>query len=303
MKTQERKTVQGKQRFAVSIDGDIREYFVHIPKAYNGNSSFPVVLMLHGSGGNGEKFYNISGWVQQGEAENIITVFPSSYKYDCVVDDGLQKRNAEKWTGYDLELCDNVKIRDDVKFLGKVIEQVCEKYNTDRKRIYMIGFSNGAEMAARCAVELSDKLAAVVACAGSLPPDSFLSPMRKIPVQVQIGAKDHNLLQKLGTSAPLPLDFPLLLATYPNFQSIIDSYLNSFGLNAHYVLLKDSERYEVARYSGNAGEPNIFDFVIVKGLDHNYPNGKNHPMQGAKVHWEWMKALYLEKKSKVMPAS
>ena len=282
MKTQERKTDLGKQRFAVTIDGDIREYYVHIPKAYDGSSSLPVVLMLHGSGGNGEKFYDISGWVQQGDAENIITVFPSSWKYDCVVDDGRQKRNSEKWTGYDLELCDNVKRRDDVKFLGKVIEQVSEKYNTDRKRIYMVGFSNGAEMAARCAVELSDKLAAVVACAGSLPPESTLNPMGKIPVRVQIGAEDHNLLEKLGTTSPLPLDFPLLLATYPNFQSIINSYLNSFSLSVDYTILKHSDKYVVARYSGGSGDQNIFDFVIVKGLGHNYPNGKNHPCKEPK---------------------
>ena len=60
----------GKKHFAVNVDGDIREYYVHIPTGYDGSTRFPVVFMLHGSGGNGLKFYNISGWVEEGEKEN-----------------------------------------------------------------------------------------------------------------------------------------------------------------------------------------------------------------------------------------
>ena len=181
-KEQRRASAPGKHHFAIVVEDDIREYYVHIPQGYDSTVSMPVVLMLHGSGGDGEKFYNISGWVQQGEAENIITVFPSAFKYDCVIDDGIKKHNAEKWTSYDLKLCNNIKRRDDVKFLTKVIEAVGTKYTIDTGRIYMVGFSNGGEMAARCAIELSDKLAAVVACAGSIPPDTTLGPSRILPV-------------------------------------------------------------------------------------------------------------------------
>lgn len=105
-----------KQHFAIKVDGDIREYYVNIPSGYNGSTPLPVVFMLHGSGGNGLKFYNISGWVEEGDSLNIITVYPSSWKYDCVFDDGIDKHNAEKWNTYDLVLCDNNKKRDDVKF-------------------------------------------------------------------------------------------------------------------------------------------------------------------------------------------
>lgn len=106
----------GKKHFAIKVDDDIREYYVHIPIGYNGSTALPVVVMLHGSVGDGLKFYNISGWAEEGDIENIITVFPSSWKYDCVVDDGIKKHNAEKWNSYDLVVCNNNKKRNDVKF-------------------------------------------------------------------------------------------------------------------------------------------------------------------------------------------
>ena len=58
----------GKNRFTTIIDGDTREYYVHVPAAYNGTAPAPVVFMLHGTSGDGENFYNISGWKELGEA-------------------------------------------------------------------------------------------------------------------------------------------------------------------------------------------------------------------------------------------
>lgn len=73
------------------MNGDDREYFVHVPAGYKGSAQTPVVFMLHGTNGNGEDFYTDSGWKEVGEAENIITVFPSSWKY-CIVEDGQQNQ-------------------------------------------------------------------------------------------------------------------------------------------------------------------------------------------------------------------
>jgi poly(3-hydroxybutyrate) depolymerase len=76
----------------------------NIPQRYDTKVKTAVVLMLHGSGGNGEKFYNLSGWKEGGDAHNILTVFPSSPQYPCVLDDGVEKTKAEKWSSYDLVL-------------------------------------------------------------------------------------------------------------------------------------------------------------------------------------------------------
>lgn len=284
----------GKHHYAIVVDGDNREYYVHIPKGYNGSTALPVVFMLHGSGGNGLKFYNISGWVKEGESENIITVFPSSWKYDCVIDDGIQKHNAEKWNSYDLVVCNNNKKRNDIKFLSAVIDDLKSKFAVNEKRVYLVGFSNGGEMAARCAVELSDKLAAVVACSGTLPPDATMSPVRKLPVWLQIGNLEEGVITKIGAVSPLPMDIPLLLSQYPAIQSVINSYINSFALQPAYTISGNPQKYTMAKYAGISGRPeNVLNFVLVKGLNHQYANGTNHPLIAADVHWDWMKNFML----------
>jgi len=285
----------GKKHFAINVDGDIREYYVHIPAGYDGSTAFPVVFMLHGSGGNGLKFYNISGWVEEGEKENIITIFPSSWKYDCVVDDGIEKHNAEKWNSYDLVVCNNNKKRNDVKFLSSIIEKLKQKFAVDTNRIYMVGFSNGGEMAARCAIELSNKLAAVVSCAGALPPNFNATPKRLLPVLLQMGSADAKLMAKAGSPTPFPMDIPLVISTYPTIQNVINAYINCFALQPTYTgPIGNVNKYLTVTYPGISGMPeNIFSFVEVKDLTHQYPNGKNHPLKGAEVHWNWMKNFTL----------
>lgn len=280
----------GKKYFSTQIDGLKRECYVHVPLSYDAKVKIPVVLMVHGSGGNGEKFYNISGWKEVGEAHNILTVFPSSPQYPCVLDDSVEKSNAKKWSSYDLELCGGGTPVDDIKFLSLVIEQLKKKYNVDEKRIYMVGFSNGGEMASRAAVELSDQLAAVVACAGALLADTTFQPVRNLPILLQIGNSDEKLLARLGNTNPLPMDINQLFINFSTVQEVTNTFISTFGLNSNFTTGGDPNQFLYADYDSDpANNDNSFRFMLVKGLGHNYPNGKNHPMKGAEVHWKWMK--------------
>ena len=284
----------GKQRFTIITDGITREYYVHVPAAYNPEITIPVVFMLHGSGGNGEKFYNISGWKEVGEAETILTVFPSSLQYPCVLDDGEKKRNAEKWNSYGLELCDGSSKADDVKFLSQVIDDVKQKFSVDEKRVYMVGFSNGGEMTSKTAIELSDKLAAVVSASGALPPDTVFTPLRKLPVLLQLGNSDEKVMTKLGATQPLPMDIGQLFSQFPLMSGIANSYVSSFELDGNFTTGGNPNQFVFADYKAlSMQHNNSFRFVLIKGLGHSYPNGKNHPLKGAEVHWAWMKDFRL----------
>ena len=69
----------GTLEFGMNFADLKRQFIVHLPPAYQSqpNQSFPVVFMLHGGGGSGRKYYNISGWKELGDQEGIITVFPT----------------------------------------------------------------------------------------------------------------------------------------------------------------------------------------------------------------------------------
>ena len=140
--------VKGKNRFTLLIDGDEREFFVHVPSGYTGNTSVEVVFMLHGTSGNGEEFYDKSGWKEVGELNNVITVFPSSWRY-CIFTGGEQKVTT-KWNSQpaDWTFCAGQKPRDDIHFLKSIIQSLNAKFNINNKKIYLVGFSNGGQMAA-----------------------------------------------------------------------------------------------------------------------------------------------------------
>ncbi|MES2777200.1 MAG: prolyl oligopeptidase family serine peptidase [Bacteroidota bacterium] len=292
--------VRGKNRFLTVVDGDAREYFVHVPKRYDGTTKVPVVFMLHGTSGDGEKFYNESGWVEVSEDENIITVFPSSWRY-CIVDGGVVK-NTTKWnTTPDAEwvFCAGQTPRDDIKFLKRMITELKAKFSVDTAKMYLEGFSNGGQMAAKCTIEMSDVFAAIVENAGSFYLDTTYTPKRKLPVLFEIGNGDWGP----GNPGPfIPISYlnQILDSTFPvaqvnaRFNRPANRHVRYFGLNPNYNIIGDTSSLVVGLYTGLSGHPlNVFRYVFVDDLRHAYPDGSRHWLEAARYHWAWMKQYQL----------
>jgi polyhydroxybutyrate depolymerase len=283
----------GKNEFTISVDGIERNYIVSVPQTYDGQTPIPVVFMLHGTSGNGEQFYNISGWKELGEQENILTVFPSSLSY-CYIDNGQQK-NLSKWNVQPAswQYCSNVTPPDDVKFLGRVVDELAQKYTIDDKRIYFVGFSNGGGMCAKLSIQMSDRIAAIVESAASFGYDTTFTPKRKLPISFQMGNGDYGP----GNVGPyIPLKYLDSLLEFPGHQpySISQAHIRNFDLNPNYTISGDTNTVVIATYVPNDGNTtNNFNFALIKGLGHQYPNGSNHWMQGAHVQWNWLKQFSL----------
>lgn len=279
----------GRNRFVLQCDGDAREYYVHVPRNYNPGTALPVVMMLHGTTGNGLRFYQISGWKELGDSLNIITVFPSSWTY-CLVDDQVtgHTNTTSQWNDYGLQLCttETQPKRDDIHFLNMVLDDVQSRFSVDASRIYLAGFSNGAGMAARCAIEMSNRLAAVVQDAGGLLVDTTLTPAASIPVMFRLGDTDSRWLRHSGVAA-FPLDIGQLIAGFPIVSTLVNTHLRNFHLDTTFTSQQSGGGRVLSRtYRGGPGRPNrVFVFSLVQGLDHNYPNTRNHWMFGAAVDW------------------
>lgn len=293
--TNTEKITYGKIQVTTKIDGDDREYFVHIPKSYTGNQAVPMVFMLHGTSGNGEEFYQRSGWKEVGESQNLITVFPSSWRY-CIHSQG-ETSTTTKWnTTPDAEwtFCSGQTPKNDIKFLRTIIDEMSLKYKIDAKRIYLAGFSNGGQMAAKCTIELSDKLAAVVQSAGTFYLDTIYVPKRKLAVLYQVGDEDYGP----GNTGPaVPMNqFSYLISTpgldFKNgrFNTIATNHVRNFALNPNFTVNGDTTKFSIATYKPIlTTDKHEFQYVLIKGLAHSYPNGDNHPLESAVLNWNWMK--------------
>jgi len=164
--------------------GLTRRYLVHLPEDFSAQGEkekkIPLVLVLHGAGGNAKLAREITGMNQVADKKNFIVVYP----------DGTGLFNYMlSWNAG--ECCNYVEPFgiDDVDFLRRVIEQMKEDYNIDTQRIYVAGLSNGGMMAYYLACELADEIAAIASVSSSMWIDDC-APSDYLSVIAFHGAKD-----------------------------------------------------------------------------------------------------------------
>ena len=270
----------------VEVDGHLRRFIVYVPSRRPVTGPLrPVVFMFHGSTGTGEQFLQSSGWREQADATGLVAVFPTGLRYR-VLDSG---RRSTKWNSFDL--ADEVDLdekppgypddapwpADDVGFVGSIMGDLAQRLPIDRQRVYASGFSNGAEFAARLAVERSDLLAAAAFSAGGL--STAHVPSRPIPMWLVGGTLDDRILAHTGPPplTELPLDPSALLAE-PVIDSTLDAHTATLGLaEDRYgaLALSDSTALRWPAVGEGSGG-GVFRFTLLAGLDHHYPHARNN---------------------------
>jgi polyhydroxybutyrate depolymerase len=283
----------------VMIDGYPRQYLVYLPTnpAFELDRPSPVVFMFHGSSGNGEQFLNISGWREKAEQEGFVAVFPTGLQY-WVLD---TNRWSTKWNHFTLTDEIDVSKRlpgyphdspwptDDVAFTRAMIADLVANLNIDPRRIFVSGFSNGGQFAARLAVEASDVIAAAASAAGNL--DAEHTPTGRISVCLTIGNLDDRFYGAWGVPPPIPLGLSDLFAI-PGARTLTGLYLATFDLLDEPSQTREEANFTEVRWAapdpatGNPGG-NEFRFAILAGVDHEYPNGDNNPQGFVMTSFLW----------------
>lgn len=288
--------VTGKNRYTIEVDGVDREYFVHVPTGYSADAATPLVLMLHGASGSGEGSYNNSGWKELADEENILTVFPTALIH-CYTNAFNETLTNTRWFSFppDNHFCQGQAPKDDVKFLRQVIGEMRQRFNINSQRIYVVGFSSGAQMGFRCAVEMSDLIAAVVESGATQTTDGGFTPLRKLPVYFEVGNKDESWF---GTGVTIPMaSFDSMLTHNLGFRKTVNVHSNTFGFSTEYTKSGEQDSALTATFrSVPPGENREFKFSLINNLGHAYPNTYNHPVHGARVHWAWLKKYKLSEK-------
>jgi len=129
----------------------------YIPKGYNPDKKYPLILHLHGYSGNSDWQNNHFPLKSLADEKGFIFCIP----------DGLRdSSNNQRWNATDVCCGSRNDLSDDSKYLREVIDSAIKKFSVDRKRIYSMGFSNGGFMSYRMAYDHSDILAAIAPIAG-----------------------------------------------------------------------------------------------------------------------------------------
>ncbi|HEY3250468.1 MAG TPA: PHB depolymerase family esterase [Ignavibacteria bacterium] len=144
------KNIEGK----MFVDGIERFYIIHLPVVKASIEPFPVVLALHGGGGNAKQMMRYSKFNNTADREFFIVIYPEGYN----------KNWSDGRIGDELPM-----MRDDVKFISILLDTLKANYNIDTSRIFATGISNGGFFSIYLAYKLSNKILAVAPVCAAIP--------------------------------------------------------------------------------------------------------------------------------------
>jgi polyhydroxybutyrate depolymerase len=185
------------------LDGwDDRPYALVLPDGYDPGQPVPLVVALHGGGGQSDAAIRTScanGNTNHasclhnlGRREGFAVAFPNGTPSKLL--DGLRTWNAgggvDQWRCTSGRACD--KDVDDRQYIEDLLDDLEARVNVDTSRIYFTGLSNGAAMSYRVACQLSDRVAAIVPVGGAMQwtTNHTCEPSRPIPVMHIHGTAD-----------------------------------------------------------------------------------------------------------------
>lgn len=171
-------SVVAQQNISDSIEhqGYQRQYIVHLPPGYSGNTSVPVVFVLHGGSGN---YQSVQGFTEMNFVSNqnsFIAVYPQGYG---VAPPGYSWADGRGTSADDANI-------DDVGFITKLLDTLNVDYAIDTNKLYVCGYSNGGFMTQRLACEVPERFAAIGGLGCSI---------------------DTNLIQTCAPSQPVPMAY------------------------------------------------------------------------------------------------
>ncbi|MDG2291881.1 MAG: PHB depolymerase family esterase [Phycisphaerales bacterium] len=136
-------------------DGLDRQYRIHIPDQLS--ESPALVLALHGYSGNNNDMINNYGWTELADERGFIVACPN----------GTQDQWGNRFWDVDYDFHQNLDIDDD-GFLSALALHLQNLYGLDPNRVFVTGFSNGAEMCFQLACRESESFAAFAPIVGMM---------------------------------------------------------------------------------------------------------------------------------------
>lgn len=165
---------------------------LRFPRDYDKGTAYPLLVVLHGNGGDSESMAALFGDIPQKSA--IVAVPEGLYARPAEVGGGFSwfYLTAEKalWRELDAVSAD---------FVGEVIDEVRLHFKVDR--VFLFGFSQGAALAYLAGLRSPGRFAGIAAIAGNLP--EMDTPYALVGSQNLAEGKSLRIFIARGNADPL----------------------------------------------------------------------------------------------------
>ena len=202
-------------KYSSIYDGIKHDFLVYLPDTSEDNQeNIPFVLMLHGYGDSAEGFCNKVHFEEKANARGYAVIY---------IDGAPDPNDQTAASGWNSGLKSDGN--DDVGFLTAIAMYLEKEYSFDSSRAFVAGFSNGAFMTQRLAMEAPEgTFTGVVSVAGKMTASVYENRNEKNNISVfQVtGTKDEVIPQRQNGSDKFMND--------PAIEDVIDYWASSNGL-------------------------------------------------------------------------
>jgi polyhydroxybutyrate depolymerase len=233
-----------------------RTYRLYKPPQLDRSRPAPLVLVLHGAGGESGKMVQTTHFNTVADAHGFIVAYV----------DGFEKhwndlRGIPEWTAHSRNV-------DDVGFFAALIGKLTAEGGVDPRRVYVTGISNGGLMTHRLGCELADKITAVAPVVRTFTRAlaDGCKPAKPLPVLMFFGTADKLVpfeggVQKMGSK-----ETPVLSA-----HETIAKWAALDGCAAAPKVTRDVE-IESREYRQCRDNTRVTAYIL-EGGTHSWPSG------------------------------
>jgi polyhydroxybutyrate depolymerase len=236
-----------------------RSYEIVLPASPRGA---PLILALHGGGGDPDQFAKSSGFGRAAVAAGYAVAFPAG-----------TGRRGDRILTWNAGYCCGPALRnqsDDLGFLMRVIRDAQDRFGLG-DRVYMTGMSNGSMMAQSFAARNPGLLRAVAGVSGTMD-TSRIRLGGPVPALILHGTADAMVPYGGGKG-----DSSLTRTSFASVASVAQAFLAPWGQGLTMTEQRIDRRDDgtaaiVADY--RKGDKVVLRLITIEGGGHNWPGGR-----------------------------
>lgn len=272
-------------------EGHLRSYRLHVPEHLEPAKPVPLVVVLHGAFSTSAAMERETGFSQIADREGFVVAYPDGIGIFGLLQHWNAGHCCGKAAAEDL---------DDVGFVAAVIEDVKRFVEIDARRVYMVGFSNGAMLTHRFAAERPELLAGAAPLAGAIASTQgtdtagwqMPSPQLPVPIIMFHGLRD--------TTIPYHESVAENASSGRRYASVMDAsrYWSTHNGCERHIRTKAAALPEVTIDSWSGCDGNaVVQLYSLGEWGHRWPgavftessdaNGAHHGLDAAEIIWSF----------------